>query len=318
MHLKKISNDKRNKQGRIPFLDMTHGSFAFLWRVSEGGYSVNNTLEIDPNQIDVDWIDQQPPWLVPEGKTLRQYPPLAEPTLHREFGDLGETEEAMMKFAGKYGLLGHDVILAQAKGSEVILGESVGRWKQEIQQMSVLLTIWDLVYDKMEGKLRQIVSWPSIDRITLELEWERANGRCEVYSPTKLKDWPSQTKGYSRGRIREVLSSPQHEPQLLERWRRGDVMEPALYYVCLQVNKRLRNQVCPQVLPFRGKEMRLFPDSLLSAMYLMFMWEIAGETKVLLCAGCGSWAEQKDPRQKHCSGACKQRVYRRRINLKEG
>ncbi len=320
----------RNKTGEIPFHTMTHGTFAFLWRVSGAGYSINKTLKAVPEQTDAEKVDQEPPWLVPKGELLRQYTPLAESTLHRKFVKLDEADqEQILSFANRYGLLGgHDCLLVPPNGGELMLGESLSRWQHEIQQMSIILAIWDLVCDLDDDRLGQIISWPNPDRVEISMSWRRQGGKIELgkhkgspyYSDfiRTVSTFPTPQSGVE-GVEYDTIADRQDKTrmELLDRWDKGNVIKPALYYVCLQVNQRVRNYVSPQVLPFRKLELRVFPQTLLSAMWLMFMWEISGENNVFLCPSCLEWFSTEDRRRKHCSDACKQKAYREREKRKK-
>lgn len=312
-----IRNDMRNKKEQIPFQKMTRGTYAFLWRAADAGYSLNSILKADQYQTDAKEVDQEPPWLVPKGELLRQYSPFSEPALHRKLAELDEADQKqILSFANRYGLLGgHECMLVPPNGGKVILGESLKRWQHEIQQMSLFIKIWDFVrYASMRDIeiLHDVVVWSNSKRVALKFAWERNGGNTRISSYKKLNPQWLRNKpvGVSRGYEYCLLTNDIEGPHLLERWNQGDVVEPALYCVCLQVNKSVRNYVAPQVLPFRKNEVRLFPQTLLSAMWLMFMWEISGERKVALCPNCGYWFQMSRSDHRWCSNACKQAGYR--------
>ena len=99
---------------------------------------------------------------------------------------------------------------------------------------------------------------------------------------------------------------------LLERWRHGDPVEPARYFVHREVNRRLKGHVSPAVLPFRKGEIFFFPDCLLSAVYTQFMLELSGRNRpAVLCArlGCGRYFEPAHGRQRYCDKPCQQLAY---------
>ena len=146
-----------NNKDRIHFTEMTYSSYAFLWSVAEEGYSLldESTHKYIGDKIEV--VDDGPQWLVRQGDMVRRYPPLSKPTLHRQFARLN-SEESIVKFANRYGLLGdYDVILRPRGGGGIVFGESVARWRQESQNIGTLLAIWDLVSKECAGKLGQLI-----------------------------------------------------------------------------------------------------------------------------------------------------------------
>lgn len=303
----------RNKENKIQFRDMTSGSYAFLWSVSEGGYRLfdKGKLQVVPDAVP-EWgeyteADTTPPWLVPWGREQWQATPLENKVLHRKFASLPPSEDAIITFANKHGMLGKDVILEPHGGGIATIGESIHRWRKEMGEIGSLLALWDLVQDRDAGKLGQLIIWPNDERVQLKM------GR--QYDDTK-RQWKIYPLKEPKGHLFTfaIIASQRSifDRLVLQRWQRGDVVEPAKYYVCQQVNKRLEGHVHPQVLPFVQDEVYLFPKTLLVAMWLMFMWEITGKVRVIHCPSCGFWAEQMDRRQRYCSNACRQRMYRQR------
>ena len=176
-----------------------------------------------------------------------------------------------------------------------------------MRELGSLLCLWDMVQNRDAGKLGQVIIWPDNDQVKLWMgsRYNETRRGWEIYP---LKDPRGQFATFY------LIASRRHpfDRELFQRWRRGDIIEPAKYYVCHQVNKRLEGHVHPQVLPLLQDEVYLFPKTLLAAMWLMFMWEITGKVRVICCPSCGFWAEQVDRRQNYCSSACKQRAYRER------
>lgn len=305
-----MRNDIRNIYTIPGIQNMAVGSHAFLWPISSLGYRLCNKDECRTfsESIDLESIDAQPPWLIPCAGEQWRGTPLKNRLLHREFTSISPEEDGIIAFAKKHGLLGHDVLLKPASSSgKVIAGESIQRWKEEMGLMGSLLALWDLVQFEDKNRLEQLIVWPTPDRVQLEIGWQ--------YDGIK-KGWKIFSAKWPYGSFSLIASRDlMFHSSVIERWHRGDVIEPAKYHVCSEVNKRISGYVSPQVLPFVQDRIYLFPKTLLAAMWLMFMWEITGETKVLLCPRCHQWVEQLDPRRKSCSNACKQWQYRERKKL---
>ena len=217
-------------------------------------------------------------------------------------------------------MLGFFVSLYSKDNGEciTITAESIERWYESIQEMSLLLTIWDLVKNEDAGKLGQIIIWSNSDNVDIRLEWQRKGTECEIL-PIRGKD-----KYLNRLCKNKILSSCKADiaPYLLDRWQRGDVIQPALYYVCSEINKNLKG-IHPQIFPFienpvgTGKDFLLVPHTLFDAMWLMFMWEITGGENINKCPSCGNWWVQTRTNQKYCSENCKQNAYYKRKTKKE-
>ena len=272
-----------------PFGDATSGPFAFLWKVAVDGYRWDNKVRSiespdDPGLFLVTSVPVE----------ATQYAPLAVPALHRKFGRLEPTQGRILRFAEEYGLLtGGQPLIYPGKGQQELrwFGEPLSLWQAEIAQMSDLLGFWDLARKRPAGPLGKLVIWRN-DPLGVAV---------------RRRDSQSGLVGM------RVLASETDTStaSLLNRWSYGDVVEPAQYYVHLEVNERLRGHVTPAVLPFNKGEILMFPDSLLSAMYTLFALELSGRQRPSIeCAGCGVYFPPQHGSQRYCRQSCrKQRWY---------
>jgi hypothetical protein len=244
--------------------------------------------------------DEKPLWIVPNSIRYRKYSllgkggeeltsPRLEPpqiTLHRQFASLIKKDgKDILKFASKYGLLKrypvHDLIFRNRDtGQQFQLGESLLWWKEEIEDLSKCLHLWDMVLRNDEG-LKNTVLWHR-DGITIRL----GSNDVPLVSMANIT--------------------------FLDRWSRGDFKGPALYYLSLETDKRLLNTFTMKLLPFQISEVCLFTDSLLATIWLVFLWEISGRTRLLRCSSCGDYFDSQDPRARFCSTRCRMRSYRKR------
>ena len=80
------------------------------------------------------------------------------------------------------------------------------------------------------------------------------------------------------------------------------------------LNRRLRCHLNPHVVPFMSSKLRLSPDSLLSAIYVRFVFEVAeGVGRTRSCEGCAQPFEPNRRDQRFCGMNCRERAgYRRR------
>jgi hypothetical protein len=245
-------------------------------------------------------LNERPLWIVPNSIRHRRYSPIkrkggklttsgldfSQSILHRQFAGLVEKDDKeIVKFANKYGLLKrysvHDLVFTNRDSEQQFqLGESLLWWKEEIGDLAACLELWDMVMAGDE-KLKNIVLWHR-DGIAIRFD-----------------DIDVQLVGRAN-------------MNLLGQWGQGDIRGPALYYISLEADKRLINALTIRLLPFQESEICLFPESLLSTIWLIFLLEISGRTKFVQCQSCGAYFESRDPRARFCSTRCRMRDYRKR------
>lgn len=323
--------------------DISTKGYEFYWDVSGYGYQIVDKAryrcetpdppgpiaEYYPDRIfffsESLRIETFPPWLIDKRNqqfTPRKvYRPLSDPVLHRKFARLKteNLESEVLGFASKYGMLGRTIRLSHHGHSGLYLadpdgyadhwrdiinaavipvadgfpaeGESLRVWQREIDKMGVLLAIWDLIRREEVGKLGQIVMWHGSDAVVVRFKWTHHNGHYEI-SPAD----DEKSNGY-------------HAVDLLanfERYRRGDILGPALHYVCDMLNHHL-DGITPRLSANSGYKVEFAPQSLLDALWLMFMLEVDGTTKT-----CWHCDKSFDPTRKdniYCSGACKRMAH---------
>ena len=309
-----------------PFEAMVQGPFAALLRVPEDGFSWRDGLVA----IDVGRDEKNIPgrWLIgSDSLYTRQYSPLAVSSLHRRFARNEPTAESILAFANEYGFLGHPSWLGDPDASvqAMLVGESLGFWQKEVGRMARLMALWEVVKRGNSRDLSQLVEWTRQDRSQLvRLYLAVVDGK--VHPDLALRMRQGREEFWDYFRQNEDLVGPTtycemivlaHEEisggtELLERWRYGDPVEPARYFVHREVNRRLRGHVSPAVLPFRKGEIRLFPDCLLSSLYTQFLLELSGRSRpAIVCArhGCGRYFEPAHGRQRYCDKRCQQLAY---------
>ncbi len=311
---------------RQPFQSMTRGPFAALLRVPEEGFRWRDGFAVlDSERVET---NNTGPWLTrTDSLYVRQYSPLAVPTLARRFARTEPTEESILAFANEYGLLGHPLWLGDPDSNEqaMLVGESLGFWQTEIESMARLMALWKLVKGGCRRELSHLVEWtppsePQQVRLHLVVVGREIRPDLSKWSrqhPREFRDALRQN-GDHAGRVTywevTILAHEQNggDIELLERWKQGDPVEPACYFVHREVNKRLRGHVSPAVLPFRKGEIFFFPDCLLSSLYTQFMLELSGRSRpVMLCerSRCGRYFEPIHGRQKYCDKRCQQLAY---------
>ncbi|RYG19748.1 hypothetical protein EON82_21080 [bacterium] len=232
--------------------------------------------------------------------SLETYDPLEVPDLHREFSRL-EGEDAILRFAGKYGLLGRRTVsLRYHKGSYEpedrywTWGESLEQWQEEIARMRTILRVWELYrglersatapellrYARFDSKGKDsALSHPVEDRMREDL-------RCCIvlyaFAQNLRMDYP---------RLRETTKD------VLGRW----------------INERLAGGTHGYVDVAKGAEVRLVPRDLLSAIYVQLALEVVGrrkKTKKCENPRCDEYFPVLRKSRKYCSARCKMQVVR--------
>ncbi|MBN2099869.1 MAG: hypothetical protein JW753_09785 [Dehalococcoidia bacterium] len=274
--------------------DGYQGEHWFLWSAAAEGYKVVDSKEYRLCDSRLEGKPEAaPPWLVARSSAEKYYRPLEESNLHSHFADLKD-EQDIVAFADKYGLLGVDVALAPVGGGERIFGEPLRRWYDEIEALARSLQIWDWVQSEDAGKLGLLFKWSvEGDRLTL-----RYKG---VTDAARAGERASSV----------TLASRHINPQLLELVRQGELFRPAKYYVCREINARLKQSVYPQLLPFSKdiRDVHLFPKNLLTAMWVMLSQELLGQTRKQRCPICQTRFEVTGARSKYCSQKCRQKAW---------
>lgn len=227
------------------------------------------------------------PWLValePVGAT-RPSNPLAENSLHRVFSSLELTQEAIKRFADRYGLLGHPrpVRLTRDKDRRG-QGEPLSFWKDEIQRLAKLLELWELAKAKRLEDLRQYITWERRPRAVC-LHADLADGGV-IFSRLEGADCNG--------------------------WEVGDVVGPARSFIHAKASRVLGDHGRPEIPPIGEGEAHFRPDCLLSSLYLLFNLEISGRKRLSRqCPGeeCHIWFTPRNDRQVYHDLSCRRRTW---------
>jgi hypothetical protein len=326
---------------------MVDDAFDFRWEVARDGYEwidervyVNDSGDFF-NRVDQDSrLEDEPQWVLTKGIPLgaqyfrSHYAPLKSFTgLYRTFADLPpQDREAIAAFARTYGLLGLSRGIdskAELDGKTLMgtFGETWKDWTQAIVAMRRAVEIWDMFETKDVTGLLRYVRWE---------EQKPPNKSMWVYySHPEARDGGDQA-------IRKISYAGESyqlvgiEP-VLDLFVPGDVTVPASFLVQRWINKNLKGHTSAQLrydIEDGKRILQVFPDSLLSAMWLQFARSVAGNLRHRPCKECGRWIEVSPvgvvrPRKvdgrlirntqdrfrmnrEFCSDACKSRNYRDR------
>lgn len=281
-------------------------------------------------------MDRDSPWLVEKGELelqqrqhaektkgkdwksipTRRYRPLSIRTLHRQFASLNTEsfETEVLRFANKYGLLGRTVTLVEKprQSHAVVKGESLHRWQTEAEKMGVLLAIWDLIRHREAGKLGQFFIWHyNPDYVEVRLKWRYQKGEYEI------SRWDGKEKVSGFGHHHDNVASPYFEPDFFNEYERGRTIGPAWYWLGSKLNAHLYG-IRPKLIGYhQPPEVTYIPRTLLDALWLLFMLEVQGKTKVARCNYCDKWFEFERRTKAYCTPNCRSLAFYHKKNQKE-
>ena len=262
----------------------------FQWAVSETGYqwipaeTVNGTEELPlvllPNP--------GPDGTMGMATWSKMYKPLEdEPALFLEFAELSPTEEDVLAFADKYGLLigNCPIDIETNAGSIQIYGDASVNWFTEIDIFKNFMDLWcTSLLAKGEDVKNSVMT-------QAEANEELKNGVGLAFHERKK----APVLGDMRADIYQSITlGPSEEPFL------SGVVDPvnaAGYIVSAGVNWKLRKErVSPQIVHEIDKGgvkyvPYLIPECLIGAIWLQFYQWIVGERSHKRCRVCGLWAD---------------------------
>jgi hypothetical protein len=233
--------------------------------------------------------------LHPAGKARRVYSPPADLFLQIAQIELGtkETNDAIQAFADRFGLLS----LADAKG-----GESRDLWPEHISGIAKAVKLWGLITEQ-PNELKKYIRWPN----RRQVEFAGAERR---------------TAAGKAFRDTTTIASFKHRPELLDRFRYGDSLQPARTYLQNIINERL-----DQLVDYRMhwtpdcKKMAAAPTprDLAGFLWLSLALAIRDSSTFRPCASCGTIlivAAEGSPgirsQRRTCSNACRMALSRQR------
>lgn len=248
--------EKFRSQPRQP-ADVRDG-FIFLGYAPVNGYRWDDDLRPAPGLGQPTDLPEAP-WLVSEAigisQISRRYSIFREKNVLRDFAGLSPDTSAIKQFADKYGELGNSVFLYYPKKvgqPDCILwsGEPLHLWTDEIREMHILVTLWEMIQHKQVEKLKEHIIW-SLDTMSVIFTWKFPDGKQRV----------------------AVIASEKIRPVLFYQLEWGEVCKPALYYLSQEIEEKLGGHVNPS-LSLAERKLYMKPDSLLSALYVLLLLEM--------------------------------------------
>ena len=229
-------------------------------------------------------------FLVPVQQSVRHATPFTHTGLFRKFSGMAEgrlNQASILRFANQYGPLGVE--------PSWHLGdlESFETWKNEILDLGEAVSLWQMIVKGDTKGLDHRLRLREDGNIEYRRQYSSTPGKAEVITSRDID------------RQRLIQEDTTHAAQL-----------------CIQraVNTHVKGRLIIKLLfdeKHRQLGMHITPDNLAGALWLQFMYAVAGQKKHEKCKTCQEWFEVS-PRAKRssaifCSVACRLRNYRKRI-----
>lgn len=282
----------------------------FPWFVAEKGYGWLETDSINQSGRRESGLYLTNDWSA-DGRSLfgTKYFPLEKHSgLFRVFAETDLSQECIKSFADRFGLLGGDIDRMiklphrpTEKGHVVGHGEKLGSWHLEIMNIQEAILVWDLA---RHGEIADLSRWIRWDEDRRGVSFERRRGDDD---PDALFLESAYT-----------IASERIHQELLERFKPGDVLEPAMYFVQNRINDHLKEKVSARVMwnQDHALELHYVPWGLLSALWLQFARAVESNNEYRSCAECKDWFEISPATARtnraYCSNRCRNKAYRKR------
>lgn len=215
---------------------------------------------------------------------------LEEEGLYKKFASLEVSEESILEFSNRYGLLDtglHQIISDSGKN---LLGEGFEEWAFEISAMSRSLELWELLDRNSITKLRELIKWTGDGNVIC------LDGRED----------PLLSAGYLGACINPPLET-------------GDLTRAVKLGLELTINARLSEYTNAKLSLDNSERPVLFfePTNMLGALWLQFANAIHADMQFRICDHCGKYfgvglAAKKRSDSIYCSASCRTMASRKR------
>jgi hypothetical protein len=303
-------------------------SLKFTWNRPEKGYIWKDCKAFSGN-----FYTETPipggPYLVERDYSQSFYPwsPLDDAATFARFADVQPNDDALSAWASENGRLVATEKLSDGSSLFVLPDNSTGMTKKPIHHTGITRQQDGVTFYAQEGESRQFWYKEHFALSFATMVWELTVNN-DVDSLKKIVIWQGEKRVSIMKFLRDTLSSihtcedgaisyPFDEKknsldyELLfdadinmrswvpQRFPHPDIINPAKLFVQVEVNKKLLEYPLQVALTLneRGElEKRLYPTSLLSAMWYQLYLALSGETKLRRCVICGQWEDMSGHR----------------------
>ena len=210
-----------------------------------------------------------------------------EPSAYLQFISTPATQDGVLAFANKYGLLGFPdgagaVAIRQRPGLPVILGaERLQAWQRQLTEMGRAVELWRMIHDARDGRPQDLAR---------HIQWRPVKGG--VRTPRYVS---GPVPGYA-GPAGAHIGLPQTlQPgsPLLASFQQDELVAPALYYLyeLVTAHGQLSAKIDSVFTAGSQQEAALFyfPESHLAALWHQFAEAIFARRQCRRCWICRTW-----------------------------
>lgn len=280
----------------------------FTWSVPDRGYVWRDDMEAEG----ILGGNDQPPFLMahPQSRVEKRYPPLPfdedggeDLPLFQRLADLELSQEKIKAFADRWGWLGVGIPLVPSaprkKEARIERGESLERWRHEIQDIRCAVTLWKWITHK-DSTVQ--VTRNSDHCVTVRI------GNATSKSNSKQKT------------IREIFLFREFLPDLFQRFKQNDPTLPAKTALVLMINKKLDGIASLCLLLNRQGTPQGFvrPHNLLAAIWVQLHQAVQGQRRIVACKHCHELMDVTGQRaskvtHERCAHNAKMKRYRKKL-----
>jgi hypothetical protein len=231
-----------------------------------------------------------------------------EPGLYFRLAELEPTPDAILKFVGQYGKLGHGQYKRERdEDGDLEVVEPFGLWEVEIRRLHYLTELWWYAKKEDATAIARFARWEN-DGIVFRwsgFEWFHLNS----------SDYWTSARRNRESREKKMIPE-QCQSGGVPLFRRGEVITPALLFIQHRLDIRLSDSGIKPRLTWSDELDRAVlantPRTLLDAIWLQFAIDFAkptGSFRIGQCAFCGNRFQigpgQSRKDRTTCSNSCR-------------
>jgi hypothetical protein len=315
----------------------------FEWYKPERGYIWRN-CDFFRGFSSSDIIIPAGPYLIECDDTQSFFPwnPFEDATTFARFAGIQPNDDAFCAWANENGRLVRAETLSDGSSLSVLTDDLVTRfvkvvdgkrlyvrttesrqfWYKEHFDLSFAVMVWEFILNNDVDSLRKIVIWQGHKRVVI-MKFRR-DALDEIHTcDDGAINYPTFDEKNNLGF--EVLFDADNNLRSWapQRFPCPDIINPAKLFVQTEVNAKLRKyplQIALTLNEHGELEKRLYPTSLLSAMWYQLYLALAGEITLRRCSICGQWENMSGHRvnwSKHRKCISYKRIEKYNLNRKK-